>query len=194
MKNSNITFWTNPHPSSTRLCRPIEFEFSKESETSTKSKFKKIQRQINLLNASTVVKNNRKLSVSHDLKLSMVDGKVVSHLANIAFSNCNVCGMKPTQMNDLTLVPTVNEKIMSFGLSVLHCWIRFLEYMLHVAYRLTVKKWCVRNAKEKAEVLERKQNIQTEFKKKGCNVWYFCSGSACVFTCFLSIQDYGWTS
>lgn len=85
----------------------------------------------------------------------MVDGKTVSNLANVAFCNYNICGRRPSEMNDINLTYASDNSIMS----ILHCWIRFLECVLHIGYKLTVKKWCVRKANEKAVVLERKLNI-----------------------------------
>lgn len=32
---------------------------------------------------------------------------------------------------------------LKFGLSTLHCWIRFFECLLHLSYRLDFKKWQV---------------------------------------------------
>ncbi|KAJ8711156.1 hypothetical protein PYW07_008398 [Mythimna separata] len=55
----------------------------------------------------------------------------------------------------------------SFGLSLLHARIRFFETMLHVAYRLPIKKWNVRlSAEEKQVVEDRKKEIQSQIKEK----------------------------
>lgn len=36
-----------------------------------------------------------------------------------------------------------------FILLTLHLWIKTFEYLLHITYRLNIKKWQVRNNKEK---------------------------------------------
>lgn len=57
-------------------------------------------------------------------------------------------------------------KKLEFGLSILHGWIRFYECLLHVAYKLPIKKWQARTDFEKFVVAENKSRIQTEFRKK----------------------------
>ena len=48
-------------------------------------------------------------------------------------------------------------------MSTLHARIRFLEYFLHLAYRLEVRKWQIHGADVQL-VKERKKNIQQKFK------------------------------
>lgn len=56
---------------------------------------------------------------------------------------------------------------MSFGLSLLHARIRFFESILHLAYKLPVKKWNVRlTAEEKELVNNKKKEIQENFKQQ----------------------------
>ena len=43
---------------------------------------------------------------------------------------------------------------------------RFLEAVLHVAYRLDIKSWQARTANQKASVESRKNAIQAEFKER----------------------------
>jgi hypothetical protein len=40
-----------------------------------------------------------------------------------------------------------NTKHFGFGLSTLHAWIRFLECILHISYRLEIKAWQVETIK-----------------------------------------------
>ena len=46
-----------------------------------------------------------------------------------------------------------------FGLSPLHAWIKFFEFLLHVSYRLDFKKLQAKIPAEKASVKERKTKI-----------------------------------
>lgn len=39
----------------------------------------------------------------------------------------------------------VDEQAMNNGFSPLHAYIRFTEWVLHVSYRLELKKWKVKN-------------------------------------------------
>jgi len=54
-----------------------------------------------------------------------------------------------------------------FDLSTLHAWIRFMECLLHIAYRLELKKWIARTPKEKNQMKDAKQRIQRGFKEHG---------------------------
>ena len=51
-----------------------------------------------------------------------------------------------------------------FGLSTLHAWIRFFECVLHLSYKISIKKWQARNAEKKKTVSERKRELQREFR------------------------------
>lgn len=53
-----------------------------------------------------------------------------------------------------------------FGLSTLHCWIRFFECLLHISYRIPIKKWQVKNAEDKVLFENNKKRIQEEFKNR----------------------------
>ncbi|EYB95252.1 hypothetical protein Y032_0162g3429 [Ancylostoma ceylanicum] len=52
---------------------------------------------------------------------------------------------------------------LAFGISPLNAWIRSMECLLHIAYRLDVKKWAIRSDEDKKKVELRKKRIQKEF-------------------------------
>lgn len=106
---------------------------------------------------------------SHELILSMVDGKVCNSLTNTnATMKCFICGALPINMNNIENVAqrSMNEEAFSFGISPLHARIRFYECLLHVAYRLDLKKLQVRGDKSKALVTSRKRSIQDQFRSQ----------------------------
>lgn len=70
-------------------------------------------------------------------------------------NNIDECLKKPLQ-----------EKRFEFGLSPLHCWIRFFMYLIHVSYRLGIKKWQARTPEDKQSVAQRKKYIQDQFRMK----------------------------
>lgn len=148
--------WRNPRPSSTRYCRPIAFEFMNENKDQIKS-----------LKASSLVVHGKEVRVTHQLELTMVDGKVVDYLTDTHFSNCNICGAKPNQMNDFNGLKKleINTDNYALGLSTLHCWIRFLECLLHIAYRLGIKSTDARGS-DKCDCEKRKTDIQNAFRAK----------------------------
>ncbi|XP_049312286.1 uncharacterized protein LOC125778464 [Bactrocera dorsalis] len=55
---------------------------------------------------------------------------------------------------------------LKYGVSPLHAWIRFLEFVLHLSYRIGIKKWQVRNPEDKNTIKQRKQEIQKNFWEK----------------------------
>lgn len=157
--------WQNPTPSSPRYCRPIRIRFVKETTDVTKEEIDYITTQIDAL-ASTDIGNN--LSVKHKMLFTMVDGKVCNAATHTKSTmRCYICDATTSEFNDLSKKRPLKEENLRFGLSLLHARIRFFESILHVAYRLPVKKWNVRlSIEEKQAVETRKQEIQDQFKQK----------------------------
>lgn len=160
--------WTNPNPSSPKLCRVIQFYFIKEDHDNTNQQYDMIQDQINKLNDTIVNANGKLLKIKHKLFSTMVDGKVINNLTDTSSTNCNICDAKPTEMNNYELLKTKPSNIENycFGLSTLHCWIRFLVAVLNISYRLDlpIKKCRVSNAEEQKIVQETKTRIQETYK------------------------------
>jgi len=79
-----------------------------------------------------------------------------------------LCGATSKQFNliDEMVKREVKTDNLSFGISVLHGWIRFFECLLHLSYKLPLKKWQARGDVEKKIVSENKLRIQKEFKDK----------------------------
>lgn len=76
--------------------------------------------------------------------LTMVDGKICSTLSQYDSSQkCFICGASPKQMNYITTdtTSTSNQEMYTFGISPLHSWIRAFECLLHISYKLEIKKW-----------------------------------------------------
>lgn len=71
--------------------------------------------------------------------------QVCSAVTNTSSQTCYICGCRPSQMNNLDQVfeRQIKTENLKFGLSVLHAHIRFLECLLHVAYRIEIKTWRV---------------------------------------------------
>ena len=73
----------------------------------------------------------------------MIDGKTRQVLSDTESSQrCTICGALPKEVNDLELVrkKKISLEVYQYGLSTLYAWIRFLEWVLHLAYKLTIKK------------------------------------------------------
>lgn len=156
--------WTNPTPSSTLYCRPIRFMFTKENAEKIKFEYNSILKFIETLECDIVKKEEQAFEISYEMHCTMIDGAVANVLTGTnCASRCFICKASPSEMNNVNFTKTSNVDSFKFGLSTLHCWIRFLECILHIAYRLTFKKWrvCQEN---KSEFLANKKRIQDEFK------------------------------
>lgn len=79
---------------------------------------------------------------------------------------CFICGLTSKDFNSLDKTGVVNVENLKFGLSTLHARIRFFEAILHLSYKIPVKKWQIKSQEDKEEVKKRKKIIQEEFRKK----------------------------
>lgn len=160
--------WQNPRPASTRYCRPLKIEFVKEStEISLKEK-KRVDDQIKHLRESTSIIQGKSLKISHNLIFAMIDGKVCNALtATTSTQKCYICGATSNTFNriDEMIKRKIKTENLEFGLSILHGWIRMFECLLHISYKLPIKKWQARG-NDKDIVSENKARIQKEFRER----------------------------
>ncbi|KAF2889120.1 hypothetical protein ILUMI_17053 [Ignelater luminosus] len=146
----NKVIWQNPLPSSTRFCKPIGIRFVKEIADITNEEISYVQNKINLLKATQVTQTNKTFLVKHVKMLAMVDAKDCNAATDTKSTmRCYICGATSKEFNDLSKRKDINEDSLQFGLSALHARIRLLEGLLHVPYKLPVKKWQLRNKKTK---------------------------------------------
>jgi hypothetical protein len=97
--------WINSKPSSTWLCRPILFEFMKESVEATNRVIGDINEEIQSLCRI----DERDITVEHKLAMTMVDGKVCNSVSgNKAAMTCYICGAKPSEMNNVSKIAQRN--------------------------------------------------------------------------------------
>ncbi|KAH9631334.1 hypothetical protein HF086_007669 [Spodoptera exigua] len=156
--------WQNPTPSSPRFCRPIRFWSSvgsKESTDVTKEEISYVQDSVRLLNSTKVILQNKEYEFEHILKMTMVDGKVCNAATGTkSTSRCYICGATSKTFNDLNSKNEVSPEALEFGLSVLHARIRISESILHLAYKLPVKKYGERRTTEE-RALEGQRKSET---------------------------------
>ena len=67
---------------------------------------------------------------------------------------------------NLSTRKTINQETLKFGISPLHAWLRCFECILHIGYRLNVKKWRVVNEIDKTSVANNKKRMQKMFRTK----------------------------
>lgn len=167
------TLFQNPAPSSTRYCRPLRIQLIKETTEVSVAEKKIVEEQIANLQPFETVVDDRNVRVEFRMILTMIDGKICNAITLTASAQrCYLCGAKPKEMNDIDAVKRrlTDASALNFGLSSLHAWIRFMEYFLHVSYRLNIRKWQARGS-DLALVKERKTDIQRKFKiEMGLNI------------------------
>lgn len=73
--------------------------------------------------------------------------KVYNALAhNTSTQRCFICGESISHLNNIEELADrpIQEETLGYGFSILHAHIRFMDLVLHIAYRLIFKKWQVR--------------------------------------------------
>lgn len=160
--------WQNPTPSSPRYCRPIRFRFVKETTDVTNEEINYVQDAAKSLKRTTVNLKGQLFSVATIFKMTMVDGKVCNAATGTkSTSRCYICGATSKDFNNLNKKFEINPQALDFGLSVLHARIRIFESILHLAYKLPIKKYRERKTQEEKEVEEkRKFDIQQRFRQE----------------------------
>lgn len=168
ISSKNDILWKNERPSSVRYCRPIKFQFIKETSVNTRKEYNLYMKKISELVPTTVTIGENTYNVSYDMKCTMIDGKVCNVLTDQKSStSCNICGASPNQMNNLELIKNMKckEENYKFGLSTLHCWIRFMECLLHVSYNIDFKNSSARGENKNLKEI-RKKRIQSDLKSQ----------------------------
>ncbi|CAG9840685.1 unnamed protein product [Diabrotica balteata] len=167
-KKGKKVIWQNPIPSSPRYCRPIRFSFVKETVDVTNEEISYVEESAKNLTHTKVVLNGNTFMFDHVFKMTMIDGKVCNAATNTkSTSRCYICGATSKDFNNLNKKLSTSSKAIEFGLSVLHARIRMLESVLHLAYKLPIKKYGEKRTDEekKIEVLTKKY-IQERFRKE----------------------------
>lgn len=159
--------WQNPVPSSPRFCRPIRIRFVKESADITNEEISYVEHSINSLEETNVIVNGNSYHVKHKMLLTMIDGKVCNAASDTKSTlRCYICGGTSKDFNNIDQLKEVREDTLRFGLSILHARIRFFESVLHLAYKLPIRKWRIHSEEEKELVKAEKKRIQEDFRLK----------------------------
>lgn len=156
--------WENEAPSSTYYCRPIFFKFMKETSFNVGNEKNSMDSEIENL-TDTLTAGGK--TISHSLNLTMIDGKITSLLSGTSTQRCDICKAKPKEMNNLELIAAkeFNTDVYKYGLSSLHAWIRFMECILHISYRLEFKTW-ISSGENKKKMKAKKLQVQNGFKRE----------------------------
>lgn len=171
VSSKNDVLWDNPTPQSTRFCRPLKIQYTKETKNHVLKEKADLDEQVKKLSPLECKVGNHILEITCKLCLTVIDGKILSILTNTKSSQaCPICGATPStfmKVKDFkSAIFTPNPDSLQYGISPLHCWIRFLECVLHIGYRIEIKVWQIKGESNKLVVNERKKNIQNQFWEK----------------------------
>lgn len=94
--------------------------------------------------------------------MTMVDDKVINTLTESSSQICFIYKCNPKNMNNLDQMHNfqINENNFKYGLSTLHAWIKFLECVLHISYKLESAATTKRTTAEQKKGIAEK-NIST---------------------------------
>ena len=140
---NDTVLWTNVKPSSVSYCRPINFKFIKETPEAVKKNYNYYMNILDKVKLYNFTFKGMTFEVKFDLWCSMLDGKENNILTeHSATKCCNICKVGPKYINNIEYLQTLscNTNCYKFGFPILHSWIRFMEYVLHVSYNLDFKK------------------------------------------------------
>lgn len=169
MSSAGTVVWMNRTPQSVRFCRPLKLELIKETKDHILKEKQSIDLQIkNIKPFKYLLKNGKCVTVKYNLCMTLIDGKVLNVLTETkSTQQCPICSSGPKQfknekdLNSYVFQPKPNA--LNYGISPLHAWIRCFEFVLHLAYKLDLKKWQVRGSTDKEIVAEKKKIIQDKF-------------------------------
>lgn len=166
LNNVKQIYWKNLKPSSTKYCRPIGFRVQKETPENMKNEYELVESEISKLELTKISIGKRVLFFKHTVLCTMLDGKTCNVLTETSSTQtCNICKVSPKEINDLTKVVKrkCNVDAYKFGISVLHCFLRVYEFLLHISYKLDIKQWQARGPQAKESVKNRKTIIANRF-------------------------------
>ena len=137
--------WSNPTPSSCFTCRPLRMAWEKETRESINAEYMRLVYEIENLEPTEICVDGKNYLVYHEILFTMLDGKSISALTNTPSSQtCPNCKAKPNDFEIYTKNPSkypVHVYTLDFGMSPLHMYLRALEWILNIAYRLEIKVW-----------------------------------------------------
>ncbi|KAL4721260.1 hypothetical protein ACJJTC_000227 [Scirpophaga incertulas] len=142
-KSTKKVIWNNPLPSSPRYCRPMRIRFIHETKDVTNEEISYYREQIDQLTETKVTFRSYEAVVHHKLLFTMIDGKVCNSATNTGSTmRCYICKATSKDFNKLEMFKETAEiQHLEFGLSILHARIRFFETLLHISYKIPIKKW-----------------------------------------------------
>ena len=167
--------WRNPKPSSTSYCSPLRFIYRKESKEVVLAEYESIMasiKNITLSIVSVLLENGtlKEVEVQHVVNLTIIDGKIQTIISTGTNSyRCCFSVWCISNRNKQSVFSSSKKKFegnIRHGVSTLHAWIKFLECMLHISYKMQITKWQAKTEDKENIVKLRKVEVRSEFRKR----------------------------
>lgn len=159
--------WDNDLPSSISLCRPIKLIFAKESTELTKLETSLMKSKIQQLKNVEYTVDNRVVVIEPELLFTMMDTKVVNDLTGTYSQACYICKKSGKCLNAGKTGPDSDDPTKhKYGFSPLHAYMRSMDMLLKVAYRLALAKPTWRVCKSNELVKNREMEIRSKMRKE----------------------------
>uniref|UniRef100_A0A1I8NZC6 V(D)J recombination-activating protein 1 RNase H domain-containing protein n=1 Tax=Stomoxys calcitrans TaxID=35570 RepID=A0A1I8NZC6_STOCA len=166
--------WINSTPGSKNFCRPLCFEFTKESTINTQYLVQRTETEFKNLESVTIEIMEYIFQMGFNIKLTMIDGKVSNTLTGISLTRrCGISGKKKSDFKGSSKDLLINWESLEFGISPLHARIRFLEHFLHLLYDLKYHRMPTDSNKS----LNKQESKEMRAKEKNSIQYVFKSGS-----------------
>lgn len=110
------------------------------------TKFDHLSEQTKSIQPTVFCFNGADVTVDYKIFHTLFDQKCINAIMhNKSTVTCSICGLNSSDFHkDQPL--EINKAAISMGICLLHCLIRAFEHLLHIGYRLTVRKWICRGA------------------------------------------------
>ena len=163
----NNFLWNNIISQSIRFCRTIMLEHIKENKKVVLKIKEEVEKEIFNLHPFKVYFSGNKY-------VSMIDGKIFVHITDTSSMQCYpICHATPNMMSNLKIFKegfVADGQALCCGISALHAWIRFFEFILYISYRIEIKTWKVKKVLKDQYFLRKKFIHDKIFEKFGLRV------------------------
>lgn len=169
----NRLIWVNKSPQSVRFCRPIKIEYAKESIAKIQEEKHNLDMQV--ANLQNFKSHSANISVNFKTYMTLIDGKVLNVLTNTKSTQCcPICAINPKALmhiNDFSSkIFKPKPDSLKYGVSPLHAWIRFMEFVLNISYRIDIKTWHVKGENKNKMISRKKEIEQRIWKEMGLHI------------------------
>lgn len=167
-KHNLKILWRNEALSSPYCCRPLHLQTKKETAEDTTDEFARVEKEIGGIKLTSVSHNGRQVVVHHEFHPTMADGNVIGNVTETAMQNCDVCGLKPKNLDNCNKIKKqpIHKAALKFGFSPLHMLLRFLSLVVALGLHLPFKKWRVSGKAQEKALKEHNREMQRRFKAK----------------------------